>query len=273
MRAIAVINLKGGSAKTTTALALAVGFAAKLPKKQRLLLVDADPQANATLIMLDGQQAKAPTLTDVLLGKAEPTDAIRNTRIPNLDLLPANASLANCPTALLDELGPDRRLRRGLRPVEDRYACAVIDASPAWNLISINVMQAVREIVVPVDVGLFSIAGLSRLQEAIEQVRRHLEHPELSIVALAIVKALRTKGSKELERQLRELYGPLVCKTVIPFSSAVEDAHAHLQSILEWAPRSPAGLAYGQLATEVQNGNAKKRLPRRHGPQRSDDAA
>jgi len=272
MRAVAVINLKGGSAKTTTALALAVGVARALPKKKRVLLIDADASANATLVLMDGKQAKAPTLTDVLIGSSGPLDAIRATRIPNLDVLPANTSLANCPTALLDQLGPDRRLRTALRPIEDRFEYCVIDAAPSWSMISLNVMLAVREVLVPVDGGMFSVSGLCRLSETVEQVRRHLEHPELAIVALAVVKALRTKGSRELERQLREAYGPLVCRTVVPFSSQVEDAHARFKSILEWAPRSPVAVAYGQLVKEVLHGHAKKRLSRRPGA-RTDDAA
>ena len=131
MRTIACLNWKGGSGKSTTALALAVGIARRLPKRQRVLLVDNDPQANSTMIMLDGRTPEAPTLADVLLDDADAIEAIRPTRVDGLDILPADGRLADCTVLLADELGRERRLRVALRSVEDTYSvCVVEPAAP-----------------------------------------------------------------------------------------------------------------------------------------------
>jgi chromosome partitioning protein len=251
VRTIAVVNLKGGSGKTTTALALAVGLARRLPKRKRLLVIDGDPQANATMTLLDGATAENPTLGDVLLRQADAEEAIRPSRIPRIDILPAMASLADCTLLLADQLGRERRLRTALRPVEDAYATCVVDAPPQLNLISVNILQAVGELVVPVDAGVYSIAGLGRLQETVEQVRRHLDHDELHIIGLVLTRVMKNKATKDLERQLREAYGALVYQAVIPHSVRVEEAHARNRTILEWAPKSPPAVAYDRLITEV----------------------
>ena len=273
MRTIACLNWKGGSGKSTTALALAVGLAQRLPKKQRVLLVDNDPQANSTMVMLDGQTPEEPTLADVLLGQADAIDAIRTTRVNGLDILPADGRLADCTVLLADELGRERRLRVALRSVEDAYGVCVVDSPPQLSLLTVNVLQAVTEVLVPIDPGMFAIAGLGRLQETVDRVRHHLEHPELSIVGLLVTRATKNKVTADLERQLRDAYGKLVYRAVIPASVKVEEAHASYRSILEWAPQSPVGKAYGELVTEVLDGQqSAKRLARKRGPRRGDAA-
>jgi chromosome partitioning protein len=259
VRTIAVVNLKGGSGKTTTALALAVGLARRLPKRKRLLMIDGDPQANASMTMLDGVAAEEPTLGQVLLDEASIEDAIRPSRVPRLDILPAASGLADCTLLLADQLGRERRLRSALRNVQDAYDVVVIDAPPQLNLISVNILQAVGELVVPVDAGIYSIAGLGRLQETVEQVRRHLDHGELHIIGLVLTRVMKNKATKDLERQLREAYGDLVYQSVIPHSVRVEEGHARNRTILEWAPKSPPSLAYDRLVTEVLKHGQSKR--------------
>jgi chromosome partitioning protein len=271
MRTIACLNWKGGSGKSTTALALAVGLAHRLPKRQRVLLVDSDPQANSTLIMLDGRVPEAPTLADVLLDDAVAIDAIRPTRVDRLDILPADGRLADCTVLLADELGRERRLRVALRSVEDAYSVCVVDSPPQLSLLTVNVLQAVTEVLVPIDPGLFAIAGLGRLQETVDRVRHHLEHPDLAIIGLLLTRATKNKITRDLEKQLRDVYGKLVYHAVIPASVKVEEAHASYRSILEWSPQSPVGKAYGELVTEVLNGQSK-RVARKRGA-RSGDAA
>jgi chromosome partitioning protein len=266
MRTIACLNWKGGSGKSTTALALAVGLAQRLPKRQRVLLVDSDPQANATLIMLEGKTPAAPTLTDVMLDDADAVEAIRQTRVDRLDFLPADGRLADCASLLADveELGKERRLRLALRSVEDTYAVCVVDSPPQLSLLTVNILQAVSQVLVPIDPGLFAIAGLGRLQETVERAKKYLEHPELSIIGLLMTRATKSKVTTELERQLREVYGDLVYRAVIPTSVIVEEAHASYRTILEWAPQSSVAKAYGELVTEVlkdEQIKGQKRIP------------
>lgn len=251
MRTIAVVNLKGGSGKTTVALSLAVGLARSLPKGRRLLIVDADPQGNASLTMLEGKPPSDPTLTDVLLADSEAGDAIRPSRLSSIDLLPADGSLAECTVLLVDQLGRELRLRTALGSIAEKYDVCIIDAPPQMSLISINVMNAARELVVPVDPGIYSASGLGRLQETVEQVRKHLAHPELSIIGLILTKLMKNKATRDFESQLREHYGSLVYAATVPYSVKVEEACARHLTVLEHAPSSPAAVAFDRLVKEL----------------------
>jgi chromosome partitioning protein len=162
-------------------------------------------------------------------------------------------------------------LRAALRAIEEAYDTAIIDAAPQLNLVSVNILQAVTELVVPVDAGVYSIAGLARLQDTVEQVRRHLDHKELHIAGLVLTRAMPNKATRDLEAQLREAYGNLVYQTVIPHSVKVEEGHARHRTILEWAPKSPPALAYDRLIEEVQKHGREKRDAL--GPDPADGAA
>ena len=142
----------------------------------------------------------------------------------------------------------------------------IIDAPPTMSLLNVNVLNAALELVVPVDPGIYSAVGLGKLQETVEQVRRHLCHPELAIVALAIVRIQRHKAHADFERQLRELYGPLVCKTTIPDSVMVSVACSHHMTVGEYAPASPAAVALERLVKELTNGQKPGRKIRNAGP-------
>jgi chromosome partitioning protein len=259
MQSIAVVNLKGGSGKTTTALNLAVGCA---QRKKRVLIVDADPQANATMTMLDGATADAPTLGNVLLDEAAAAEAIRPSRFKRVDILPADVKLADAALLLADQLGRERRLRSSLGGLDD-YDLVVIDAAPQMSLVTVNVLNYAAELLVPVDAGLYSIMGLARLQETVEQVRRYLDNRELRISGMVLTRTHRNKATRDIEAQLREAYGDLVYQTVIPHSVRVEEAHARHRTVLEFDPRSAPALAYDRLITEVLKHGQSQRNARR----------
>jgi chromosome partitioning protein len=269
VRTIAVVNLKGGSGKTTTALCLAVGFARR---KRRVLLIDADPQANATMTMLDGAAPDAPTLGDVLLDECGAADAIRPSRVRRVDILPADARLADAALLLSEQLGRERRLRQALAG-HDGYDLVVIDSAPQMSLVTVNVLNYAAELLVPVDAGLYSIMGLARLQETVEQVRRFLDNRGLRIAGMVVTRAMKNKATRDLERQLREAYGELVCQTVIPHSVRVEEAHARHRTISEFDPRSAPALAYDRLVTEVLKHGQSQGDARRADPTDDADAA
>jgi chromosome partitioning protein len=262
MRTIGVVNLKGGSGKTTTALCLAVGAAMR---DLRVLLIDADPQSNASMILLNGKSADDPTLSHVLLDQVEAHDAIRTTRVGGLDILPADGKLADAALALVDQLGRERRLAVALRTLEGDYDLVVVDAAPQLSLVSINVLNAVGELLVPVDAGAFSVAGLGRLQESVDQVRRYLDNHALRIAGLVMTRTHANKATKDILGQLRAAYGSLVHQATIPHSVKVEEAHARCLTVLEFAPRSAPALAYDQLLTEIlENGKTRTRNPIAH---------
>ena len=263
-RTIAVVNLKGGSGKTTTSLSLAACAAARA---LRVLLIDGDPQGNSTMVMLEGQEPPGPTIADVLLGKAQAPQAIAPTRIKGLDILPADDSLADAAVELTDQLGRESRLRRAMRAVEG-YDLVLIDAAPELNLVTVNILNFAGELLVPVDAGLFSIAGLARLEATVEEVRVHLDNPDVRIAGLVLTRAHSNRATKDIEEQLREKYGPLVCRTTIPHSVRVEEAHARYLTVQEFASDSAPALAYGELSREILGDvkaparNAKKSRPK-----------
>jgi chromosome partitioning protein len=260
MRRIAVINQKGGAGKTTLALALSVGLA-RGPGR-RVLAVDADPQANLSLMLCDGEVPRPPTLKEVLLDEAAAIEAIRPTRIDRLHVLPSNGSLADCTALLAQETGREHRMRRALRSVEKKYSACVVDCSPGMSLVSINALKAVDELVVPVNLSMFGVHGIGKLRETVEQVQEYLEHPELTIIGLAIQCAMPNRQTKQLERDLRRAYGPLVYKTVIPYATSVEQAHCRYRCVLETAPRSAVAVVFERLIREIRHERAKRRARR-----------
>jgi chromosome partitioning protein len=271
MRSLAVVNLKGGSGKTTTALALAVGLARR---GHRVLVADSDPQSNATMTLLDGATAEPPTLGHVLLDRAEAREAIRPTRVDGLHLLPADAQLADAALLLADQMGRERRLRNALHLVADDYDFVVVDSAPQLSLVTINVLNFAAELIVPVDPGLYSIAGLGRLQETVEQVRRHLDNPGLRIAGLLLTRTHNNKATRDIADQLRSAFGPLVYRAMIPHSVRVEEAHARHRTILEFAPTSAPAKAYEAFIEEIlaHGKQSQRRATPRPGPDPADAA-
>src|SRR5262249_13565128 len=127
----------------------------------------------------------------------------------------------------------------------------VIDAAPQLNLVGINILNYVGELLVPVDAGLYSLAGLGRLQETVDQVRRYLDNRSLRISGLVLTRAHNNRATKDIEAQLRAAFGGLVHEAVIPHSVRVEEAHARHRTILEFARFSTPAMAYDRLITEV----------------------
>jgi chromosome partitioning protein len=252
MKVLAIVSMKGGVGKTTLALSLAVTMARKSAKK--LLIVDSDPQGNASMTMLSGQAPADPTLSQVLLAECEAREAIRPSRHHGIDLLPADASLADCTLLLADQMGRENRLRSALRDVEDAYDVCIIDAPPTMSLLNTNVLAAASSLIVPCDASVYSAAGIGKLDDVVQQVRRHLLNPELCIVALVIVRIQRHKAHADFERQLREHYDGLVCKATIPDSVQVQLATAKHLTIGEYAPKSAAAIAIDRLVKELTNG-------------------
>jgi chromosome partitioning protein len=247
MRRIALANLKGGSGKTTTATALAVGLASA---GHRTLFVDADPSANGTWTLLGGQGAEAPTLAAVLTREASAAEAIRPATTPGLDLLPADAALGAVNVALAQQLGRDVRLRAALAAVEGAYRFVVLDTGPTLTTLLVNALAYAAEVLVPVDCGVYGALGLVGLEEMLAEVREAY-NPALRLAGLVLTRAARNNVCRDVERELRGRFGPLVSGAVVPLSAKVEEAHSRGTTVLGHAPGSAPALAYSRLVSEV----------------------
>lgn len=252
-RRIAWLNEKGGSGKSTSALNMSSNLAAKFGK--RVLLVDVDHQANITAVLTRGVPGKH-TLTHVLLEDLPVSQAILPTHHENLDLLPADAALADVNVAMAEEgsslgMGREFRLKRALEQIEQKYDFVIIDTGPQRTLLNINVLVYVDEVFVPIDPGFWSIMGVQRLDTLIQQVREHMEHKTLQISGILLTKTQHTNVAMDVERQVREHFGSRVFRTTIPLNVKVEEAHSRGMSVLDYAPDCSGAIAYLDLTEEV----------------------
>lgn len=242
------INSKGGCSKTSTV----VNLSACLGKKgYRTVVVDADPQFNGGFVLLGGEPAREPTLTEVLLGTATAAESVVPTRFEGVDLLPSNATLADATAELMGEMGRERRLRLALETLADDYQFALIDSAPTRSILTVNVLNAVDEVIVPFSPGLFSAIGLGQLQDDVAQVRRFLDNKRLRIGGIVLAMTEKNNVHADLESQLREAHGDLILDTKIPRSIKIEEAHARFESVITYAPKSVGALAYTALAEEL----------------------
>lgn len=268
MRSIGFVSEKGGVAKTTTALnvAAAVGRGGG-----RVLVVDTDPQGNASHVLLRGERPRRPTVLEVLTGEAEAGEAIVPTHFEGVDVLPADASLADATVVLAAEVGRERRLREALSGAGEGYGVILVDTAPTRSLLTTNVLNAVDELIVPFTPGLFGVLGLGQLQGDVAQVRRFLENKTLRIGGIVLTQVDKNNVHKQLEDQLREMFGGLVFAAKIPRSIKVEEAHGRHESVLAYAPKSIGAAAYKALAKEIMS-HGKRKADRHDHPQRDPSA-
>jgi len=264
MRSIGFISEKGGVAKTTTALnvAAALGRAG-----ERVLVVDTDPQGNASHVLLRGEKPRRPTLFEVLTGDADPGQAIVPTAFDGVDVLPADASLADATVVLAAEVGRERRLREALDGAGGGYAFVLVDTAPTRSILTTNVLNAVHELIVPFTPGLFGVLGLGQLQGDVAQVRRYLENKTLRIGGIVLTQVEKNNVHRELEDQLRAMFGALVFAAKVPRSIKVEEAHARHESVLTYAPKSIGAVAYRALAKEITS-HGQREADRHDHPER-----
>jgi chromosome partitioning protein len=248
MHTFAIANQKGGVGKTTTAVNLATGLARK---GQRVLLIDLDPQANATYALLGARELDA-TVYDLLLGAKSFADVRQETPQEGLDLLPSDIDLAGAEVDLLSAIGGQTRLRAALSKATP-YDYVLIDTPPSLGLLTINALAAADAVLIPVSVSLFALKGLAQLSETITKVKDGLNQPSLRILGILPTLCDRTRASREVLETLRVHFGPELMATTIPKNVTVEEAHGRGTSLFEYAPRAKGALAYDQLVKEVLN--------------------
>jgi chromosome partitioning protein len=261
MRTIAAVAQKGGQLKTTTVVNMAACLAGQ---GRRCLVVDADTQANATYVLLRGVAPRSPTLSEVLAGEADADSAIVPSGFDGVDLLPAEPGLADVNVSLAAEVGRERRLRKAMAAMRGAYDVCLVDTGPTRSLLTTNVLDFVREVIVPIGPGVFGFLGLVQLRADIDRVRRFLENDALTLAGVFLVLMERTTVCRDFEREIRGELGSLVLETTIPRAVAFEEANARQRSIFEHAPRGAGAAAYKALTREV--------MSRGHREEERDDA-
>jgi len=245
---IAIANQKGGVGKTTTAINLSAALALS---GKRVLLIDLDPQGNSSLTFLDHTAIERSvydllTDTDVL-----PETVIKHTTIATLDVLPARINLAKFESKLLGEFDAPFRLKDRIEGIIKAYDCVLIDTPPTLGLITVNALVAADYLIVPIQPSYFALEGTDDLLETVEKVKAR-PNPRLQVLGVVITLLdKRTTLAKDIQEQIRAVFGAKVFETVISKSIRLEESPAYKETIFTFAPNSTGAVEYSSLCAEV----------------------
>jgi chromosome partitioning protein len=247
-RVMAVANQKGGVGKTTTAVNLSACLA---ELGHRTLVVDLDPQGNASTGLGIDPRNLSTSLYDVIMHELPIEDCVEPASVRNLFVAPASLDLAGAEIELVPAFSRELRLRRAIDAVKDEYDYIVIDCPPSLGLLTVNGLAAASEVLVPIQCEYYALEGLGQLLRNVDLVRRSL-HPTLEVSTIVLVMYdARTRLADQVVSEVRHHFGAKVCRVVIPRTVRLSEAPSFGQPITAFDPMSRGAIAYRELAKEV----------------------
>jgi len=254
-RVMAVANQKGGVGKTTTAVNLGACLA---DIGYRVLVVDLDPQGNASTGLGINIRDLQGSMYDVILHDLPIEDCVEATSVRNLFCAPSSLDLAGAEIELVPAFSRELRLKRALVEVHDDYDFVLIDCPPSLGLLTVNGLAAATEVVVPIQCEYYALEGLGQLLRNVNLVQKNL-NPVLEVSAIILVMYdARTKLADQVVNEVREHFGSKVCKNVVPRTVRLSEAPSFGQPIIAFDPSSRGAIAYRELAKEVSGGTPQR---------------
>ena len=255
-KTIAIANQKGGVGKTTTAINLSASLASN---DLKILLIDSDPQGNATTGLGVDKSVERPTIYDVLFSDVPVSTTILKTDFEGLDMVPANRNLVAANLELVDLPNRETRLKAKLDEVRGNYDYILIDCPPALDLLTLNALLAADSVLVPIQCEFFALEGISQLMDTVERIKESFSHNLKIEGILLTMYDDRTNLTKQVADDLKEFFQDQVFKTVIPRSIRLAEAPSYGKPILQYDVRSKGSESYIRLAKEILQNEQKSR--------------